>query len=236
MHRRHFSWILGLASLLAVALLTPPAGVASAGASAGTSSHSTSNRSPLTVQCPIGPNAVPRCGAWWGEAVPNSGSDLVAAVNQSELQTGRPLDIVHTYHRWSQPFPTPEETALAHTGHLLLINWQPTDPDGRPIPWAAVADGSQDPVISAEAERLATFHLPVMVSFAHEPEADLGKEGTAASFVSAFRRVHDEVTADGATNVIWVWDMEGIPTTHWLALYRTLWPGAAYVDWIAWDP
>ena len=168
--------------------------------------------------------------------MPNEGSDLLQAVSAAEVETQRTLDIVHTYHRWLQAFPTPEETALARSGHLLLINWQPTDPDGHPIPWSAIADGSQDAAIRAEALRLVALDLPVMISFSHEPEADLGTEGTASDFAAAFRHVHDLVTATGASNVVWVWDVEGIVTHHWEHLYRELWPGSDSVDWIAWDP
>ena len=75
-----------------------------------------------------------------------------------------------------------------------------------------------------------------MVSFSHEPEANLGSEGTATDFAAAYRRVHDVAVAAGARNVVWVWDVEGIATRHWLSIYRQLWPGAADVDWIAWDP
>lgn len=132
------------------------------------------------THCSVNTELVPNCGDLWGEAVPNTGSDLVQAVSAAELQTQRTLDIVHTYHRWLQAFPTPEETVLARSGHVLLINWQPTEPDGHAIPWSAIADGLQDTAIKAEALRLAALDLPVMVSFSHEPEADLGKEGTAA--------------------------------------------------------
>jgi hypothetical protein len=194
-------------------------------------------RSPTSAtQCSVNAELVPSCGDWWGEAVPNSGWDLFQAVSAAEFQIQRSLDIVHTYHRWLQAFPTPEETELARSGHLLLINWQPTGPDGRLIPWSAIADGSQDAAVKAEALRLAAFDLPVMVSFSHEPEADLGKEGSAADFAAAFRHVHDVVTAAGASNVVWVWDVEGVATRHWEHLYHELWPGSASVDWIAWDP
>jgi hypothetical protein len=190
----------------------------------------------LPASCSAGEALVPRCGDWWGEAVPNSGSDLLQTVALAQLQTHRTLDIVHTYHRWLQAFPTPEEAALARSGHILLINWQPTNPDGGLIPWVSIADGSQDAVIRAEARRLAALGLPVMLSFSHEPEADLGREGSATDFATAYRRVHDIAVAAGATNVVWVWDVEGIATRHWESIYRRLWPGAAYVDWIAWDP
>ena len=186
--------------------------------------------------CAVSSELVPSCGDWWGEAVPNTGSDLSEAVAYAEIETGRRLDIVHTYHRWTQDFPTVSEAALAHSGHILLINWQPTDEEDKPIAWRAIADGSQDQVISAEAIRLKALGTPVMVSFSHEPEANIDDEGSASQFVAAYRRVHDVSVAAGATNVVWVWDVEGIATSHWFGLYRRFWPGAQYVDWIAWDP
>ena len=132
--------------------------------------------------CAVSPELVPSCGDWWGEAVPNTGSNLSEAVAYTEIETGRRLDIVHTYHRWTQDFPTVSEAALAKSGHILLINWQPTDEEGRPIAWQAIADGSQDQVISAEAIRLRAMGTPVMVSFSHEPEANIDDEGSASQY------------------------------------------------------
>jgi hypothetical protein len=216
--------VLSLASTLAV-LAAPQTG-------ADASAPRTASAAP----CPVSAELVPSCGDWWGEAVPTTGTTLLAAVDATEAQTGRSLEIVHTYHRWAQVFPTAEEAALATSGHILLINWQPTDAAGGPISWESIADGSQDSVIRAEAHRLAALREPVMLTFSHEPEPDLSTEGSSAQFVAAYRHVHDLVVADGATNVIWVWDVEGLSTRYWRNSYHLLWPGSAYVDWIAWDP
>ena len=40
--------------------------------------------------------------------------------------------------------------------------------------------------------------------------------------------------ANGATNVIWVWDVQNI--SQYRNLLPSLWPGNDYVDWIMWDP
>ena len=56
--------------------------------------------------CAVSLKLVPSCGDWWGAAVPNTGSNLSEAVADTEFETGRRLDIVHTYHRWTQDFPT----------------------------------------------------------------------------------------------------------------------------------
>lgn len=174
----------------------------------------------------------PGCPVQLGIALPSTSPASVAA---QESASGRPLDIVHTYHRWFDQFPTPNELALATSGHLLFINWEPTNARGAPMSWAAIAAGQQDAVIDAAAQRLQG--LPsVLLSFSHEPENDFGEHGSVADFVAAFRHVHDRMRADGATNVKWVWDVEGLTNPVWLRTYRALYPGASYVDWIAWDP
>jgi hypothetical protein len=172
------------------------------------------------------------CPVQLGMALPSTSPASVAA---QESASGRPLAIVHTYHRWLDVFPTPNELTLATSGHLLFINWEPTSARGAPMSWSAIAAGKQDAVIDAAAQRLQG--LPsVLLSFSHEPENDFGEHGSVADFVAAFRHVHDRMQADGATNVKFVWDVEGLSNPVWLNSYRALYPGAAYVDWIAWDP
>ncbi len=39
--------------------------------------------------------------------------------------------------------------------------------------------------------------------------------------------------ANGASNVIWVWNVQGPPS--WRSLVPDLWPGNDYVDWVTWD-
>jgi hypothetical protein len=177
----------------------------------------------------------PACGIWWGMAQNVTNAQLPAAVAGQEAMDGRRLDIVHTYHRWYDNFPTAAERSVAADGHLVLLNWEPTDTAGNPMPWAAIADGEHDSDIDALAAKLRSMPT-VLLSFSHEPEHDYGSHGSAADFVAAFRHVHDRLTADGATNVRYVWDVEGLTDPVWLARYASLWPGASYVDWVAWDP
>ncbi len=175
------------------------------------------------------------CGVWWGSALQVNDSALPAAVSARETASHRRLDIVHTYHRWDDQFPTPAERAIAATGHELMLNWEPVDRKGTMLSWASIAAGKQDAVIDAAARRLAT--LPeVLVSFSHEPEQDFHAHGTTADFAAAFRHVHDRMQADGLTNISWVWDLQGLSDPVWLARYQQMWPGNAYVDWVAWDP
>jgi hypothetical protein len=185
--------------------------------------------------CRVSSTGSATCGLWWGGALTATNSALPAAVATQQQATGRRLDIVHTYHRWYDDFPTASERALAGTGHLLLLNWEPVDQQGGLMPWASIAAGAQDAQINDLAARLRT--LPeVLVSFSHEPELKWPKHGGTADFVAAFRHVHDLMEADGAHNVSWVWDMMGLDNPSWLARYPQLWPGNSYVDWVAWDP
>jgi hypothetical protein len=202
---------------------------------AGTVALVVSGRSP-SRSCSMVRAAAPTCGIWWGAALSATDSALPGAADTLQASTGRRLDIVHTYHRWYGAFPTASERSLSKAGHLLLLNWEPVNSRGGPIPWSSIAEGHQDDTIAGEARRLASLPGPVLVSFSHEPEKDYGVHGDAAQFVAAFRHVHDQVRADGATNVRWVWDVMGLSDPVWRARYLTLYPGDAYVDWIAWDP
>jgi hypothetical protein len=186
--------------------------------------------------CALAAGDVPQCGSWWGAALQATDSRLPAAVKKIEASSGRRLDIVHTYHRWYDVFPTAAETALADSGHQLMLNWEPVDRSGHPMSWASIGRGDQDAQIDVEAARLKALPGPVFVSFSHEPEYHWGSHGSAADFAAAFRAVVTRARADGATNVEWVWDVMGLQDPVWKQRYLDMWPGDAFVSWVAWDP
>jgi beta-mannanase len=162
----------------------------------------------------------PNSGALWG----TSSFDRAW-----ESQLGRKFDIVHFYHQWNHDFPTATERALAAEGRLLLINWK------SPGSWLAVANGSQDAQITATATRLKAFGRKLFLVFHHEPENDIPGTGQPADYAKAFRRVVDIFNRVGADNVLFVWNMMGYVGGYG-DIYPTLYPGDAYVDWIAYDP
>ncbi len=116
------------------------------------------------------------------------------------------------------------------------MNWEPVTSSGDNLTWDSIALGSADTVIRAEAKRLASFGRPVLISFSHEPELDYRNHGSVSDYAAAFRHVVTLCRQNGATNVRWVWDLMGLSDPVWRARYPTMWPGAAYVDWIGWDP
>src|SRR6266508_2823726 len=103
------------------------------------------------------------------------------------------------------------------------------------ISWASIASGGQDAQIDTTAARVKAYGRKLFMAFHTEPEPQVGKYGTAAQFVAAWRHIHDRFAAKGVTNVVWVWQVTG--SSNWYSLYKGgLYPGDAYVDWIGWDP
>jgi hypothetical protein len=186
--------------------------------------------------CHVDSSGAPSCGAWWGAALDTSDLALVQKTTAQEQGTDRRLDIVHSYHRWYDHFPTPSEQTLSREGHSLFLNWEPVDKNGIAMSWAAIAAGRHDAQIDALAARLKALGSMTYLSFSHEPEQKFSRHGSAADFAAAFRHVHDRMRAEDARNVRWVWNVMGLADPVWRARYKQMWPGDAYVDWIAWDP
>jgi hypothetical protein len=180
---------------------------------------------------------VPECGAWFGAY--SGWRD--AEIRGSEAQINRKYDIVHLYKDWDDAFLTPTEVALADEGRHLFYNLENRYfEQGGGECWATVAGGSLDAAIDAKAATITAFDKPLFVTFMHEPEDNLGacdpangKYGTAEEYAAAFRHMHDRFVAGGATKAVWVWNMMGTSGSY--ADYPTLWPGDAYVDWVAAD-
>ncbi len=176
---------------------------------------------------PMDGKLVPSSGALWGSS--NVSDSLEAAL-------GRRFDISHTYHDWDDVFPNAGELARASKGTILFINWTPRFYGTSTIvPWRSIADGSKDSQIDTTASRVKSYGRKLFMAFHTEPEPQVGKYGTAAEFVAAWRHIHDRFAAKGVTNVVWVWQVTG--SSNWYSLYTGgLYPGDAYVDWIGWDP
>jgi beta-mannanase len=83
---------------------------------------------------------------------------------------------------------------------------------------------------------------PILVRFGHEfngnwyPWGIANNDNDPALFVSAYRHVHDLVTAAGATNVQWIWAFNNgsSPNEPWNDP-ALAYPGSDYVDWVGID-
>lgn len=195
-----------------------------------------------TQTCTLSDKFVPSCGALWGVYVkPPAGNwDWGQAALNLEAKVGRKFDIIHRYHDWGTAsngvFPDAHERMLITSGHIIHVAWESRDyAGGTWLPWASIANGSQDAVIDAAADRVKASPGKFLIDFDHEMDHESRRNrGTDAEFVSAYRRIVDRFRAKGVTNVAWVWTVMGWSGTY--ARYPNLYPGDAYVDWIGYDP
>jgi hypothetical protein len=155
---------------------------------------------------------------------------------------GRRLDIDQHYYSWTDVFPSGLEEWDAHNGRIPLITWEPWGTDLR-----SIAAGDHDDLIRARARSVASLGARVFLRWGHEPNSDWypwsgianndpGQTNGPASYVAAYRRIHDVFEQEGARNVTWVWspNSEDVPAeswNHWTEYY----PGDAYVDWVGPD-
>jgi len=109
--------------------------------------------------------------------------------------------------------------------------------DSDNVPLTQIADGAWDKYFHSYARSVAAYHAPIAIDFDHEfngPWFGWGeKHQTAASFVSAWRRIVEIFRQNGATNVIWIWNPNRsssatVPIASW-------YPGDNYVSWVGLD-
>src|SRR4051794_11636618 len=155
----------------------------------------------------------------------------------SEASFGRPIDLVYSFHDINDVVPSAFDREVVASGRVLHIDIDSrdyADADPATVPWAAVASGAYDDQLDRMAQGIASLHVPVFVTFDHEPDQPARSAvGTPAQFVAAWRHVHDVFVAQGATNAVWVWVVMALPQTY--AATPAFWPGDDDVDWISWD-
>ena len=169
-------------------------------------------------------------GAW---TKPRDGRTVQQELAFSEQQLGRSFDLYHLYYHVKQALPTADMVSAAKSGHTILMAFDPDPVNSQPT-WQEIWQGDQDATLIQRARELRDFGVPVMLNFDHEADANIGPNGTAADYVKAYQHVHDLFVAQGATNVIWVWDMRGSLFTS-TAAANAMYPGDRYVDWVAAD-
>ena len=191
-----------------------------------------SNR-PVDDRCGVSSRLIPNCAVIWGIATdPNTNARLHAV----EEGVGRTFDMVYRFHDINDRIPSADERALVRQGRILhvSIDARVYGAGAATVTWNAVANGTYDHDLAAQARGIASLHAPVFVTFDHEPDQPgRSARGTPADFVAAWRHVHDVFRRNGASNVIWVWVVTGyLPTA---ATAGSMWPGNRYVDWISWE-
>jgi hypothetical protein len=172
-----------------------------------------------------------------GGATANAELDAVARL------VGESPGLVVSYYDFAQAPPIAGLDSVAARGATSILTWEPWrwggGADQAAYSNAQVAAGAYDVYLQQWGAALAAWGKPVYIRYAHEMNGDWypwsdGVNGNApGSFVTAWRHVHDVVTAAGATDVQWIWS-PNVPYTGSAPL-ASVYPGAAYVDVVALD-
>ena len=188
---------------------------------------------------------VPGQGAMFGAYVDPDGVWSGNATQESEITSfessiGRRLDIVQHYYSWTTAFPSGLEQWDLAGGRIPLVSWHGASLD-------AINAGTYDSMIRARADGLKALGRPVFLRWCWEMNGNWfecdgthnnssGMTDGPAKFVAAWRHIHDIFTAEGATNVVWVWspNAQDVPNQPWNH-YTNYYPGDAYVDWVGID-
>ncbi len=182
-----------------------------------------------------GQRLVPTTGAWFGAYVKKrTEATHYDAVLGLENAIGRTLAIDHHYHAWNA-LTLREEGQDVSAGRIPLVSW-PSGSWPAGVDANAILSGSQNAIIDAAADAFAKLGAPVFLRFAYEMDqgSSSGRYiGDPASFIAAWRYVHDRFVRRGATNVVWVWC--GVASKYAAGTTQAYYPGGAYVDWVAAD-
>jgi hypothetical protein len=138
--------MVGLAAAVVLAL----AGVAGLVTVATSGQQPGAARSATSVDNPTQGPRPPAHGAYFGARVRGTAytdSADIAAVDRLQQDIGRRLAIVHVYHLWQDPFPSPSDLTFLRQGSTLLLSWSGTDT-------RAIAAGSYDSMIRQRARAI----------------------------------------------------------------------------------
>lgn len=191
---------------------------------------------------------VPVSSFYWGAQLEGSPLDT-NILAEFERVTGRRLDIIHWGHAWAQngqeqDFPVAEMDAARAHGSIALLDWATWDrskginqPDYR---LADVYSGKYDQYVRKWALAAKDWGHPFFLRFNHEmngwwfPWSESLNGNKPGDYVKAWRHVHDIFASAGATNVVWVWSPNVLGNPR-LTPLEEIYPGDAYVDWVAMD-
>jgi hypothetical protein len=184
---------------------------------------------------------VPRCGVLWGLYTPPVSGPGVwkAPYGRVERPIGRRFDIVKRYVDWAPgaTFPNKSDRTLAGGKRILDFSWNSINYKTRAkVSYQSIANGAWDKsVILPEARKLKSFHHRVFIDFNHEfDNKPQSGEGSPAQYVAAYRHIHHVMRMAGVHNVIWAWVSTGY-LGHAQEI-KASYPGAAYVNWVGYDP
>lgn len=178
-------------------------------------------------QGPCAPETAPHA-PYVGLAVGQPASDAVTAFTSA---AGVQPNIIEFYLGFSRPFNAQQACRITRGGALPLIQW---NSNAYPLP--QITAGNLDAYLMRYADAVARFRLPVALSFDHEMNGNWYRWGyrhvAPATYIAAWRHIHDVFARAGARNVIWVWTVNRVSFRRAVSPVRWWWPGSAYVNWV----
>jgi phage terminase large subunit-like protein len=166
-----------------------------------------------------------------GETYGQTGNapDNLSAWEIFERHAGKRVAILNEGQLWGQ-FDKGEVEATVARGAIPLVTMGLAEG----VTLESVAKGGQDATIKKWAQEAKAFGRPFLFAPWWEMNGGWYAWGKSPYFIAAWRRFHDIVVAQGATNVTWTWLVNSIwsdPASTPAPYY----PGDAYVDWTALD-
>jgi hypothetical protein len=217
------------AAALTLATCTPPpprAPIGSPSRPAGTPPIATQT-GPFEAG-PVPPPATGVLVGAWVKPSPFTQPGRVASVHGFESALGRQLDIVNTYRRFDEPFPTLSDKEFAGSGRILMLSWAIDDT-------RVITSGTQDTAIRGWARRIRDFGHPILLRFRWEMDRPNLQAAmwSPDDYIDAWKHVRDIFAAEHADNASWTWcpTVEGFAGGYAQAFY----PGDENVDWTCVD-
>jgi hypothetical protein len=209
LHRRHGAYLLLAALLIGVLFLLSP-------------------RSPHTG-----------AGVYLGVYQPNAfATPNLVPITQFEEQAGKPVALIHYQFDMEDRPGGPSIDPVFQRGSIPFITW------GHTGGCTEITSGSKDADIRWWAAFVrAKAPQPVFLRWGWEMNnpSQFGGYGWAwercgVDYLTAWRRIHDILRAEGATNVLLTW----CPNIVYLGAdprfnFEEMYPGDAYVDWVCLD-
>jgi hypothetical protein len=187
---------------------------------------------------------------------PSTGPTNIDAL---EIACGRKFALSMHYYAWADSaFSTPQSFTKAlsddaASNRIPVVSWNATN-------LIDILSGNQNSAITNAALAMAAFQGPILLRWAWEMNL-LGMKGkewaylgyptngsdpspaqvaaAQTNFVSAWRQIRAIFDANGAANVIWLWnpgaDNDSAPGQSSGGYTDGFYPGDAYVDWIGLD-
>jgi len=136
-------------------------------------------------------------------------------------------NLITYFQNFGKPFMPSDACMVISRGKLPFIQIEPF----RPFTVPSIARGDSDAYLKAYAKAVKAFGARIALGFGHEMNGGWYQWGWGhvppATFIAAWRHIHNIFAAANVTNVIWVWTINRAvhPPHLW-------WPGKKYVNWV----